>query len=80
MFADAHVHIGNVKAGDFDFPSKMFNLLADKSYDAALSKMEELGTPAIIHSGDPQYFWDISSDPDSADSKEWLEELLNRID
>lgn len=33
--------------------------LADSSYDKALSKMEELGIPAVIHSGDPSYFWDI---------------------
>ena len=156
-FADAHVHIGNVKAGDFDFPLKTFNLLADigvtdfnvlaympfcnivqnldvlywksafkrskvrvfgtfheadiykdvpyeeqldkllmlgcdgikfiqmkpdrikflgktlddKTYDAALSRMEELGTPAIIHSGDPQYFWDLSRMPESFIARGW---------
>lgn len=156
-FADAHVHIGNVKRGDFDFPLRMFNTLADigvtdfsvlaympfcnivqnldalywksafsrsrirvfgtfheadiykdipyekqldkllslgcdgikfiqmkpdrikflgktladESYDAALSRMEELQTPAIIHSGDPQYFWDISKMPKSFIDRGW---------
>lgn len=145
-FSDNHVHIGNVHPDNFDFPTKMLNLLADMgvtdfnllaympfcnivqnlnvlylkhtfkrskirafgtfhetdiykdipyevqldkllalgfdgvkfiqmkpdrikvlgktiadvSYDAALSKMEKLGIPAIIHSGDPTYFWDIN--------------------
>lgn len=29
-------------------------------YDPALSLMEELGTPVLIHSGDPETFWDAS--------------------
>ena len=28
-------------------------------YDKALSMMEERGTPVLIHSGDPEHFWDI---------------------
>ena len=34
--------------------------LNDLSYDMALSAMEERGTPAVIHSGDPETFWDIN--------------------
>ena len=156
-FADNHVHLGDVRQGDFDFPEKMLNLfadmgvtdlnllaympfsnivqnldvlywksafkrskirafgsfheadiykdisyeeqlekllslgfdgikfiqmkpdrikflgktLADESYDAALSRMEELGTPAIIHSGDPSYFWDYERMPKSFIDRGW---------
>ena len=31
--------------------------LNDASYDRVLSVMEERGTPALIHSGDPETFW-----------------------
>ncbi|MBR4000632.1 MAG: amidohydrolase family protein [Clostridia bacterium] len=31
--------------------------LNDASYDRVLSAMEERGTPALIHSGDPETFW-----------------------
>ena len=156
-FADAHIHIGNVRRGDFDFPFKMLNLLADigvtdlnllaympfsnivqnlealylksafsrskirvfgtfheadiykdipyaeqldklielgcdgvkfiqmkpdrikalgktlddPSYDEALTKMERQGIPAIIHSGDPTYFWDLSRMKPSQIERGW---------
>ena len=42
--------------------------LDDPTYDKALSILEERGVPVVIHSGDPETFWDITKM-----QKSWIE-------
>lgn len=42
------------------------------SYDEAFSQMEKDGTPVVIHSGDPQEFWDRSKVDDYAIKQGWF--------
>ena len=44
----------------------------DASYDAALSLMEERGVPVVLHSGDPETFWDIDLIPKSLIARGWF--------
>ena len=40
-------------------------------YDKALSMMEERGTPVLIHSGDPEHFWDMEKATPDHIAKGW---------
>ncbi|MBR4865327.1 MAG: amidohydrolase family protein [Clostridia bacterium] len=42
------------------------------SYDRALSAMEERGTPVVIHSGDPETFWDPGQVTDYMLKRGWF--------
>ena len=44
----------------------------DPSYDAALTLMEERGVPVVLHSGDPETFWDIDKIPKSLIARGWF--------
>lgn len=44
----------------------------DPSYDLAFSMFEERGTPILIHSGDPETFWDISKMSEDHISRGWF--------
>ena len=46
--------------------------LDDKSYDRVLSAMEERSTPAMIHSGDPETFWDINFATEDMIKRGWF--------
>lgn len=41
-------------------------------YDACLSYLEEHRIPVLIHSGDPEMFWDIAQIPPSAITRGWF--------
>ena len=46
--------------------------LCDKSYDKALSLIEERGTPITLHCADPETFWDATKVTPSAIKQGWF--------
>ncbi|MBE6591468.1 MAG: hypothetical protein E7646_05450 [Ruminococcaceae bacterium] len=56
-----------------------------ESYDAAFDLLEELGTPILCHSGDPEEMWDKDSpayayDESFPKSEDIYKEVFNRLD
>ncbi len=46
--------------------------ICDPSYDGVLSAMEERGTPMVMHSGDPAWFWDRSQVTQAIIDRGWF--------
>jgi predicted TIM-barrel fold metal-dependent hydrolase len=46
--------------------------ICDPSYDGVLGAMEERGTPMVMHSGDPAWFWDKSKVTPSIIERGWF--------